>query len=256
MPGVYMCEIINRKRLADKVFAVTILCGRLAEQVRAGQFVNIKCGRENLLRRPISICSVKGDELVLVFEVKGKGTRWLSERVPGRKLDIFGPLGNGFCLPSGKVIVVGGGIGVPPMLFAAASAKGVVTAVLGFRNADGIILKDEFRSICDSIYIATEDGSFGTPGTVAGPLSELLVRREYDAVLACGSKAMLGAVASLCARYDKPCQVSLEERMACGVGACVVCACATVSDGVKHMSRVCKDGPVFNADEVEWKEEN
>ena len=250
MSDVYSCEIVSTKMLTDTVFSISVACEGIAEQIRAGQFVNIKCGRENLLRRPLSICGVIGDELRLVYEVKGAGTKWLFERVPGQVLDIHGPLGNGFFLPEGDIIVVGGGVGCPPMLYAATSAKGAVAAVLGFRGAGNIILKDEFESVCDSVCIATEDGSFGIRGTVAGPLEELLGRGEYAAVLACGRREMLTTVASLCARHGVRCQVSLEERIGCGVGACVVCACATVRDGIERMSRVCKDGPIFDASEI------
>ena len=253
MPDVFMCEVVSCERLTGKLYAIDAVCGGLAEEeIRAGQFFNIKCGNENLLRRPISVCMASGGELKFIFEVKGAGTKWLSERTPGQKLDIHGPLGNGYCLPDGDIIVVGGGAGSPPMLFAARSAKAAVTAVLGFSGADAVILKNEFESVCGKVYITTDDGSFGIHGTVAVPLKKLLESGGHEAVIACGSPAMLTAVASLCAQFGVPCQVSLEERMACGVGACVVCACATISEGVRSISRVCKDGPVFDASAVAW----
>ena len=286
MPGVYTCGITDIAKLNESVFSISVSCPDIADTARAGQFVNVKCGEGRLLRRPLSICQINGDRVKLVFDTKGEGTKWLSRRAPGQSLDILGPLGNGFPMPPnlprhqslsagaktlpsdppqhpplseidkafpvGKIIVAGGGIGSPPMLFAAESYAGTVTALLGFRDIRKIILKKEFESACDKVYIATDDGSYGIHGTVAAPLEELLENSTYDAVLACGPRAMLSAVAGICKQRETLCLVALEERMGCGIGACVVCACATIKDGVESMSRVCKDGPVFDAQEVVW----
>ena len=137
------------------------------------------------------------------------------------------------------------------------SVKNDVTAILGFRSADRIILTDEFKEICDNVIITTDDGSAGIHGAVTKPLEELLKTGEYTAVMSCGQLLMQKVVAEMCARYNVSCQVSLEERMGCGVGACLVCACATVnSNGITventQMSRVCIEGPVFDANEVVW----
>jgi len=252
MPENYLCKVIDKRRLAADTYSVTIICGDLADEARPGQFLHIKCGRALLLRRPISICSVRGDTLEFVFEVKGKGTRWLSGCRQGQMLDVLGPLGTKYNIPNGNIIVIGGGIGTPPILFAAESAPGEVTALLGFRNKSKIILLDEFKEVCDEIYIATDDGSFGIHGVVTAPLMELLEGGGFTAVLACGSRPMLSAVSVLCKLHNISCQVSLEERMGCGVGACLVCACSTVKLGFEQMSRVCKDGPVFDAEEIVW----
>jgi len=252
MPDVFLCEIIDNTVLTDAVFSITVICPELARESTPGQFLHIKCGQERILRRPISICSIRGDEVRFVFEVKGEGTRWLSECVIGQRLDILGPLGNGFTMPEGNVIVVGGGVGTPPMLFAAESAKKNVTAILGFRSKDRVILTNEFEALCDEVYITTDDGSTGIHGMVTAPLEVLLKKGGYDTVMTCGQLIMQKAVAALCARYNIPCQVSVEERMGCGVGACLVCACETVTNGVRQMSRACADGPVFDASEVVW----
>ena len=252
MTGVYECRVVAAGKLNSAICAMTIANGALAAEARAGQFLHVKCGEAQLLRRPISICRVSGDSLELVFEIKGKGTQWLSKRIPGMRLDVIGPLGNGFVLPEGRIIIVGGGIGTPPLLFAAGSARGGATAVLGFRSKDRIILEDEFAAVCDGVYITTDDGSFGIAGPVTVPLVKLLEHGKHGAVLACGPRAMLSAVAKLCSLYGIPCQVSLEERMGCGVGACLVCACETVSENGEQMRRVCKDGPVFDAKEIVW----
>lgn len=219
-----------------------------------GQFVHVKCGEERLLRRPISVCSCQEDDpqdfLTLVFEVRGAGTDWLARREIGDELDVLGLLGHGFQMdPEGRYLLVGGGIGVPPMLGCAQYAPGRCDAVLGFRDSEHILLPHEFTETCLSLSIATEDGSFGEKGFVTGPMEKLLKENRYDAVLACGPKPMLKAVAVLAKAYGVPCQVSMEERMACGVGACLGCATPMTDGTMKH---VCKDGPVFNAEEVEW----
>jgi len=252
MPAIYFSEITYKEKLVDDTFTLTIDDPDLAAESRAGQFLHVKCGEARLLRRPISICSVRGSAIKIVFEVKGDGTRWLSLREVGQKLEVLGPLGNGFSIPDGKIITVGGGIGVPPMLFTAESASGEVTGIIGFRSSDRVLLKEEFSAVCQKLYITTDDGSLGLHGPATTPLNELLGNGGFSAVLACGPRVMLSAVAQLCKSYNVPCLVSLEERMGCGVGACLVCACATISDGTKSMSRVCLDGPVFDAAEVVW----
>jgi len=252
MPDVFFCEIIDNIILTDAVYSMTISCQELAHEAVAGQFLHIKCGHSRILRRPISICSVRDDKVNFVFEVKGEGTRWLSERRPGQVLDVLGPLGNGFKMPKGNLIVVGGGVGTPPMLFTAASATHGVTAILGFRSADRVILTDQFNKICDEVHITTDDGSVGIHGAVTKPLEELLKSGKFAAVMSCGQLLMQKAVAELCAKYNIPCQVSLEERMGCGVGACLVCACETITDGSTTMSSACIDGPVFDSSEVVW----
>ena len=261
MPDIYKCEIIGNEKLADvKVagagflaHAITARCGDLARKVLPGQFIHVKCGEGLILRRPFGVCCVRGDTLKFVFEVKGAGTKFLAGRGAGEPLDILGPLGNGFEIPGGRVVVVGGGLGAPPMLFAAEMAPGRATAVLGFRDACRVFLVNEFEAVCDKVYLATDDGSAGVYGLVTKPLEVLLARGGFNAVLTCGQLAMQRSVAELCTRYGVKCQVLLEERLGCGVGACLVCACATKKDGVMKMSRVCRDGPVFDAGEVFWR---
>ena len=271
MPGIHICEVTESRKISDNTFTVTVNCGALAAEARAGQFVHIKCGEALILRRPVSICTARGEACTFVFEVKGQGTRWLSEVIPGQALDILGPLGNGYDIPeNGNILLVGGGIGVPPLLFAAETASAArskertgdhgeteasnsrVIAMLGFRSKERVILQEEFRGACDNVYPTTDDGSYGLHGTVDWPVEELLNSGWSGEVLACGPRVMLSAVARLCERYYVPCQVSLEERMGCGVGACLVCACATVHYGAERMSRVCRDGPVFDSREVIW----
>jgi len=164
---------------------------------------------------------------------------------------MIAPLGNGFTLPCSiaddrRVILVGGGIGVPPLLAVAKVMKESSTAILGFRSYDKIILAADFKQADSHVIPCTDDGSVGFHGQVTVPLSQELAKKDVDKVYACGPESMLKAVIAECISADVPCEVSLEERMGCGVGACVVCACKTA----KGMSRVCKDGPVFDGREV------
>lgn len=250
------CKIVSKEQVGDAVYMTLEVGDMIRASFRApGQFVHIRCGEGLLLRRPISVCSCMEDEpddlLSIVFEVRGEGTRWLAGRELGDSLDVLGLAGNGFDLkPEGRYLLVGGGIGIPPMLGCAQYTGGRATAILGGRSRDKIILEDFFREDCAKVLCATDDGSLGHHGFV-----DALVRRElsedrgYDGVLACGPKPMLRNVAKVAEEFGIPCQVSMEERMGCGVGACLVCACDMADGSRKH---VCKDGPVFDSREVNW----
>ena len=242
--------------MGDAVYMVLEAGDMVRTSFRApGQFVHVKCGEGLLLRRPISVCTCHTDEpndlVTIVFEVRGEGTDWLARRPVGHSLDVLGLAGNGFTMkPEGRYLLVGGGIGVPPMLGCAQYAPGRCTAILGFRSGDRVMLEEQFRSVCSQVQVATDDGSYGFHGYV-----DALVRRElegdrgYDAVLACGPRPMLRNVARAAEDFGVRCLVSMEERMGCGVGACLVCACDMADGSRKH---VCKDGPVFEAREVDW----
>ena len=250
------CKIVSKEQVGDAVYMTLEVGDMIRASFRApGQFVHIRCGEGLLLRRPISVCSCMEDEpddlLSIVFEVRGEGTRWLAGRELGDSLDVLGLAGNGFDLkPEGRYLLVGGGIGIPPMLGCAQYTGGRATAILGGRSRDKIILEDFFREDCAKVLCATDDGSLGHHGFV-----DALVRRElsedrgYDGVLACGPQPMLRNVAKVAEEFGIPCQVSMEERMGCGVGACLVCACDMADGSRKH---VCKDGPVFDSREVDW----
>ena len=250
------CKIVSKEQVGDAVYMTLEVGDMIRASFRApGQFVHIRCGEGLLLRRPISVCSCMEDEpddlLSIVFEVRGEGTRWLAGRELGDSLDVLGLAGNGFDLkPEGRYLLVGGGIGIPPMLGCAQYTGGRATAILGGRSRDKIILEEFFREDCAKVLCATDDGSLGHHGFV-----DALVRRElsedrgYDGVLACGPKPMLRNVAKVAEEFGIPCQVSMEERMGCGVGACLVCACDMADGSRKH---VCKDGPVFDSREVDW----
>ena len=249
------CTILTKDAPNPHAIRFTLDVGNMVRESFAspGQFVHIKCGEERLLRRPISVCACQEgspDTLTIVFEVRGSGTDWLARREPGDKLDVLGLLGHGFRMDSkGRYLLVGGGIGVPPMLGCAQYAPQRCDMVVGARDRDHVLLLHEFEAACATVAVATEDGSLGAKGFVTGPMEQLLRENRYDAVLACGPKPMLKAVWELAQAYDTPCQVSMEERMACGVGACLGCATPMTDGTMKH---VCKDGPVFDASEVDW----
>ncbi|MBC8586016.1 dihydroorotate dehydrogenase electron transfer subunit [Youxingia wuxianensis] len=245
--------ITAKKELAPGIFDYTVYCPPIASQAAAGQFVHIRADGFTL-RRPISLCQIdrQRQTIRLVFEVRGGGTQEMSHLSVGDSMDILGPLGNGFPLlsPENKVIVVGGGIGVPPMVETAAHYGKNATAIIGFRNSQAVILKSDFESLGCDTRLATDDGSAGYHGFVSGLLKERLEQGPADLICACGPMPMLKSVVSIAQQANVPTKVSLEERMGCGVGACLVCACRTVRDGKEIFTHVCKDGPVFDGDEV------
>ena len=250
-----ICRAASNMRLGEGLYQLVLDAPQIAAAAQCGQFVHIACGEGNLLRRPISICEAGEGRLRIVFQVKGEGTRWLADRKEGDTLDVLGPLGHGFDTAAlgARPVLVGGGIGVPPMLQAAKCAKSAGAApraVLGFRNKGAVILEEDFRAVCET-FVTTDDGSYARHGFVTDVLQELTA--DATGVAACGPKPMLKAIAAIAKQAGLPCQVSMEERMGCGIGACLVCACALKAEnGETRYGHVCKDGPVFNAEEVEW----
>lgn len=254
MPVQTDCRVLSCKKINECAWDMRLAAGEMSETAEPGQFVNVSCGAERLLRRPISVCGAENGTLRLVFEVRGEGTLWLSKREDGDTVSVLGPLGHGFDVKGKRVLFVGGGIGVPPLLEAAKCAKSA-DAVLGFRDGDHAMLIEDFKSVCKNVEIMTDDGSLGTKGVVTVGMTKLIHENSYDAVCACGPRVMLRVAASVAAAERLACQVSMEERMGCGIGACLVCACMirnekTGEDGYRH---VCKDGPVFDAKEVVWE---
>lgn len=257
MPIQHTCKLVGKRQAGPNTWWFTLEAGDMVEKTfRApGQFVHINCGHSRLLRRPISVATcqsdVPDDLLSIVFEVRGQGTAWLAKREVGDTLDVLGLLGNGFLLrANGRYLLAGGGIGVPPLYGCAQYADGRAVAVLGFRSAQRAILMEQYREACEDIYLYTDDGSAGTKGYVADGVRAVLDKdKDFTAVLACGPKPMLRGVVDAAREFGVPCQVSMEERMACGVGACLGCAVQMADGSMKH---VCKDGPVFNAGEVDW----
>ncbi len=251
-------KVLSQECIATDIYSMWIETSDIAAQAVSGQFITLYTkDADRLLPRPISLCEIdkENGRLRIVYRIAGSGTKEFATYKAGDTVEIMGPLGNGFAAVSKigkKPMVIGGGIGIPPMLGLAKSlqADGVeVTAVLGYRNE--LFLQDEFAA-CSSVSNATEDGSTGTKGTVIDAITANNL--EPDVIFACGPKPMLRAIKDLAAVKQIPCFISLEERMACGIGACLACVCQTKNvDGHSnvHNSRVCKDGPVFAAEEVE-----
>lgn len=247
---IKLSEVIKNEKVSEHAFRVIFKNDEMAKKVEVGQFVHIKLSNEFTLRRPISISDVNSDKISIIFEVRGKGTEWLSNVKKGDMLDILGPLGNGFDLSKAGAnpIFIGGGIGVPPMLYSCKNTKNA-TMIAGFRSKEFVMLNDEFKNATTETYVTTDDGSYGRHGFVTDVLLEKI--DSATAVYACGPTPMLKVIAEICNQNDVFCQVSLEERMACGVGACLVCACkAKSAENGEKFVHVCKDGPVFDAREV------
>lgn len=247
--------IIAKRAIAKGMFDLTVLCPKVADEAQPGQFVQVSA-EGFFLRRPISICDIDkaGGTIRLVFEVRGSGTEKISELNRGDYIDIIAPLGNGFkVLERGKkAICVGGGIGTPPMLCIAKKYGSNARAISGFRNSSIAILQEEFRAAGVNAVLCTDDGSAGIRGFVTDALREETKKERPDIIYACGPMVMLKNVAAIAQENGIECQVSLEQRMACGVGACLVCVCRTVKDGREIFSHVCKDGPVFDSKEVDF----
>lgn len=229
--------------IAADVFRM-VLKTSAAREASCGQFVQVQVPGY-FLRRPISICEIKDeDTLVLVYKVVGDGTRVMSTMAAGDKVSIFGPLGSGFPVIDRDVLLIGGGVGVPPLLETAKryiSAGHQAAAVLGFNDESSIMLEEDFRQVGCKVYIATMDGSRGTKGTVMDAIRENGIEETF--VLSCGPVPMLRAVDQ---NYSEG-YISLESRMACGFGACMGCV---VKDRQGEALRVCREGPVFEIGKV------
>lgn len=247
--------ILEQREISEQIYSLWLHADDIVREARPGQFVSVYCRDESrLLPRPISICELdkESGRLRLVYRAVGAGTQEFSSYGPGETLELVGPLGNGFPLDKGyeKPLLIGGGIGVPPMVELAKWLPGDKAIVSGYRNGD-LFLKEELSRNA-ALYVATEDGSAGTKGNVLDAVREN--RIEADAIFACGPAPMLRALKAYAAEQGIDCYLSLEERMACGIGACLACVC-TSKDVDAHTNvknkRICKDGPVFAAEEIE-----
>ena len=236
-------EIVSNIALTETVFKM-VLVGDTSDITRPGQFVNLKL--DGLyLRRPISVCDSVGNKLTLVYKVVGKGTEQMSRMVKGEKIDILTGLGNGYDLTRAgeKPLLLGGGVGVPPLYMLAKElilAGKQVSVVLGFNTKSEIFYEQEFKDLGATVAVATADGSYGVKGFVTDAMST-----DYTHFYTCGPEPMLKAV---CKATNTSGQLSFEERMGCGFGACMGCSCKTLTGN----KRICKDGPVMSKEEIIW----
>jgi len=284
-------KILSNINIGSNYYKMSLEAPYIAKAAKPGQFVMVRCSDSTgpLLRRPFSIHRVKGQKgIEILYEVIGKGTEILSEKKKKEYIDVLGPLGNGFSFsslvpsafakasadrrPSSLVFLIAGGIGVAPLIFLAeklVSAKPIV--LIGAKTKKLILCEKDFKKIGAKVHVATDDGSYGYKGFISELFKDML-RRTTDAcppkpwrrrkgrrttdegrlttICACGPELMLKAIADICNKEKIPCEVSLETKMACGFGACL--SCAVKLKGGSSYKLACKDGPVFNADEITW----
>ena len=246
----YIATIVKNEKIADNIHAVNFLLDEDV-RVRCGQFGNISVGGAHLLRRPIAVCKVEGREVTFCYQIKGEGTQKLKTMGAGTRLNVLMPLGNGFFVEETekKVALVGGGVGVFPLISVLREYQGKkeISAYIGYRNKGAVCGVEEFEK-ANKFVAVTDDGSYGEKmNAVQAFAADLEKGNRPDVVLACGPTPMLRALKALVEKENLECYVSLEERMGCGIGACLVCVC-DLTNGKK--ARVCKDGPVFNSRDI------
>ena len=246
-------KILEQKELCPDIYSLWIESEQIADHAKAGQFISIYCeDGSRMLPRPISICEIDRENhaLRMVYRIAGKGTAEFSRKTAGDTLDVLGPLGNGFPLKEKKAFLIGGGIGVPPILELAKQLDCEKQMILGYRDSNTFLL-DQFKEQGE-VFIATEDGSIGTKGNVIDAIRANGLKA--DVIYACGPTPMLRALKGFAREEGMECWISMEEKMACGIGACLACVCKSkdVDEHTNvHNKRICKEGPVFDAEEIE-----
>jgi dihydroorotate dehydrogenase electron transfer subunit len=256
-----IAKVLDNIKVAPEHFRITLAAPKISREAAPGQFIMIKCcdSTDPLLRRPISfnrIDQAKGTVDVII-KVMGSGTRLLSEMEPGEDLDIIGPLGNGFKIDASRevAILVGGGAGISPLLSLAKDIAPKIKAkyaLIGANNINSVICEEDFKGLGFETIVSTDDGTYGQKGLVTDILLDVISSKLspiYTCMYACGPRPMIKQLDEISAEYKIPCQASLEEWMACGIGACNGCSIRT-KQGYK---KVCSDGPVFNVGELVWQ---
>ena len=241
--------LTEKEYLAEDTYLFKLYCPKVAKYAKPGQFIHIYVDNTFTFRRPISICKIEKNNIKIVFKIKGKGTKKMAEWDIGKEIDILAPLGRGFCSlnPKDKVLLVGGGIGLAPLLCICNNVN-YFKSILGFNCKKDIILKNSFEKYGD-VLICTKDGSIGEKGVVTDFLETTLKTKKFNKIFSCGPQNMLQKVAEISKRLNIFCEISVEQRMACGIGACYGCQCLILKDKKITSAHVCKDGPIFNAEE-------
>ncbi len=247
-----LASIISNNEVMPGVYLIWLESPQIASAVQPGQFVMVYCGKETLLRRPLSIHQRDNGRIALLFAVVGQGTHWLSQRRDGDKIDLFGPLGNGFSIDpaSQNLLLVAGGIGIAPLRFLAEQALNQghsVTLLSGAPTAARLCPKHLLPPITE-LVIATEDGTAGETGMITALLPDFA--DQADQVFACGPLPMYKTMAQIPELKGKSVQVSLEMKMGCGLGVCYGCTVKTK----RGLKQVCRDGPVFDLEDIMWDE--
>lgn len=262
MAELIQAELVKKEQLKPDIFKFCVKAETIVKNAKPGHFVEIRVTNqtEPFLRRPISIYSLNKENGILefIFQVKGKGTEILSQRKEGENIDIMGPLGFGtFKIENYKnIAIIGGGIGIFPLYELAkqaTEAEKLVNTYLGFRNKEYVTLEEEFKKVSNNLTITTDDGTYKEKGFAIDFLKQDLEKQKIDCIYACGPLPMLKAVQQLSLEKGIDCQISLEQRMACGIGACLGCAVkkAQSPQDAPEYYHVCKGGPVFQARDVE-----
>lgn len=251
-------DIIDNKTLTRGFYKMRIRSTYLAKNAKPGQFVEVRCSDSNemILRRPLGVHRILVDGVEILYEIVGQGTEMLSQKEKGDILDVIGPLGNGFKIAKdAHSIIIAGGIGVAPLVSLAENIKSKkdMHVLIGACKKEHILCEKEFKKTGAKVLVATEDGSRGLKGFVTELLKKLHLGGQRTMIYACGPNNMLKAVSKIAYDKNTPCQVSLEERMACGVGVCLGCPVKVRKGFIDtEYKMVCKDGPVFMADEIVW----
>ena len=262
MPEQVLAKLVKKEKIIDGIYKFSLKAESIVSSARPGNFIEIRISDQTdpFLGRPISIHNLDKENGILefIFQVKGKGTEILAKKEEGNEIDIIGPLGHGtFKFDKYKnVAVIGGGIGIFPLyeLSKQATQNDVkVNCYLGFRNKDFVMLEKEFREITDKLIITTDDGTYKNKGFAIDYLKDDMEHEKYECIYACGPLPMLRAVQKYAIENNIDCQLSLEEKMACGLGVCLGCAVKTAKSpkDAPEYWHVCKGGPVFNAKDVE-----
>ncbi len=249
-------RVVENKEITRDIFRLTLFAPAVARESKPGQFVHLQCGvnQSYILRRPFSVHQTVGvDAFDVLIRVVGDGTKWLAARRPKDSVNLIGPLGRGFTIGAElkRALIVAGGMGVAPLVFLAlklAEEKVKVYTVMGAASKDQLLDFMDLKRLTRKIAVSTDDGSQGHKGLVTDILGKEIEEADPDVVFACGPLAMLRAVAGISRRYSTSCQMSLEARMACGVGACLGCTVGAKDNYLK----VCSDGPVFDTQELGW----
>ena len=262
MPEVVKAKLVKKEYLKPDIVRFKVEASKIVENAKPGNFLEIRVSETTVpfLRRPISIYNLNKDEgtLEFIFQIKGEGTKLLSKKEEGDLIDIIGPLGMGTFKISNyeNIAIIGGGIGVFPLYELSKEAKKdgrEVNIYLGFRNKDYVLLEQEFKDVSDKLIITTDDGTYGIKGFAINELEKDLENKKIDCIYACGPLPMLRAVKKIALEKDIQCQISLEERMGCGIGVCLGCAVKTARSSKENPQyfHVCKGGPVFRAKDVD-----
>jgi dihydroorotate dehydrogenase electron transfer subunit len=254
-----LIEIVSNQRITDDTWLMSLRSAEITQAAKPGQFVmmRVRPGLDPLLRRPFSICGVRDDLFLVLYRIVGKGTSLMTGLREGERVSVLGPLGKSFAAPEKRTgrLLVGGGIGIAPLVFLDQfHREKKLTLMMGFRSAKDIITPQRITGEDMGFLVATDDGTKGHHGPVTDLIEEHLRKNHGEVtVYACGPKPMLRKVAEMTMARSIPCQVSLEAHMACGLGACQGCAVKASPKSGRSYFHVCKEGPVFEAEEIDWE---